>query len=209
MIKYNKSDIDALDRITRLTLINSITGYKPANLIGTINKTGNTNLAIISSVVHLGSDPALIAFIMRPLIGERHTMENILETGYYTINHIHRDIAEKAHFTSADFPRNVSEFERCKLTPIFLDGFMAPFVHECRIKLGMSFAETIHIERNGTIMVVGQVETVYMDEPYFTPSSGLDLSKAGTICISGLDSYHEVLSFAQFPYARLSEVPEF
>lgn len=209
MIKYNRSDIEGMDRITRLTLINSITGYKPANLIGTINSIGNTNLAIISSVVHLGSDPALIAFIMRPLIGERHTMENILETGYYTINHIHRDIAEKAHFTSADFPREVSEFDRCKLTPVFLDDFKAPFVADSKIKLGMSFAETMEIKRNGTIMVIGQVEKICMDEPYFTPSAGLDLAQAGTICISGLDSYHEVEKWATFPYARVNEVPEF
>lgn len=209
MIKYSKSDIDAMDRITRLTLINSITGYKPANLIGTANKSGNTNLAIISSVVHLGSDPALIAFIMRPLIGERHTMENILETGFYTINHINANIAEKAHYTSADFPREISEFDRCKLTAQYFDNFKAPFVAESKIKIGMSFAETIEIKRNGTIMVVGQVEKIFMDKPYFTPSDGLDLNEAGTICISGLDSYHEVEKWATFPYARVNEVPKF
>jgi flavin reductase (DIM6/NTAB) family NADH-FMN oxidoreductase RutF len=209
MIQYNKSDLEAMDRITRLTLINSITGYKPANLIGTVNKSGNTNLAIISSVVHLGSDPALLAFIMRPMIGERHTMENILETGFYTINHINANIAEKAHYTSADFPREISEFDRCKLTALYLDDFKAPYVAESKIKLGMSFAETIEIKRNGTIMVIGQVEKIYMDEPYFTPLEGLDLGKAGTICISGLDSYHEVEKWATFPYARVNEVPEF
>jgi flavin reductase (DIM6/NTAB) family NADH-FMN oxidoreductase RutF len=209
MIKYSKSDIEAMDRLTRLTLVNSLSGYKPANLVGTISNSGHTNLAIISSVVHLGSDPALLAFIMRPFVGERHTMENILETSFFTINHINRDMAEKAHYTSADFPREVSEFEKCKLSPSFLDGFKAPFVAESHIKIGLSFVETLEIKRNGTIMVIGQVEYVYMDEAYFDQKNGLDLNKAGTICISGLDSYHEVLAFAQFPYARLSEVPEF
>lgn len=209
MIKYSKTDLAALDMITRLTLVNSITGYKPANLIGTVSKTGLTNLTIISSVVHLGSDPALLGFVMRPFVGERHTMENILETGFYTINHIHRDIAENAHFTSADFPRAHSEFEKCALTPQYLNDFAAPFVAESHIKIGLSLAEKIDIKLNGTTLIIGQVEYIYMDDTYFDPNHGLDLNRAGTICISGLDSYHEVNKFASFPYARLEALPNF
>ena len=57
---FSKKDIINASRIHRLNLINSITGIKPANLIGTISKDGHTNLAIFSSVIHLGSNPALI-----------------------------------------------------------------------------------------------------------------------------------------------------
>jgi flavin reductase (DIM6/NTAB) family NADH-FMN oxidoreductase RutF len=58
----NKEDILKAERIFRLNLINSITGVKPANLIGTQSKEGNSNLAIFSSVVHMGSNPALVGF---------------------------------------------------------------------------------------------------------------------------------------------------
>ena len=108
MIHFIQKDILAMERLPRLKLINSITGYKPGNLIATINGKGQTNVAIISSVVHIGSDPALLGFFMRPMVTERHTMENILETGVYTINHINSDIIEQAHFTSADFERHES-----------------------------------------------------------------------------------------------------
>ena len=57
-----------MDKISRLNLINSITGVKPSNLIGTKSKDGFSNLAIFSSVVHLGSKPPLIGFITRPCI---------------------------------------------------------------------------------------------------------------------------------------------
>ena len=209
MVEYSKSDIANFDRICRLTLVNSITGYKPANLIGTSNQQGQTNLAIISSVVHLGSDPALLAFVMRPLQVERHTLENILETGYYTINHIHQAIAKRAHYTSADFPREVSEFERCNLTPQYLNGFGAPFVSESRIKIGLSLADTVKIQLNETIMVIGHVEHIFMEEDYFDPNKGLDLNRAGSICISGLDSYHEVKLFDNYPYATPDNTPPF
>lgn len=92
----NFEQIQALSLKERIHLINSITGIKPANLIGTVDSQGQTNLAVFSSVVHLGSDPALIGFILRPA-GEvpRHTYENIKETGCYTINHIHPGFAKK------------------------------------------------------------------------------------------------------------------
>ena len=88
----SKQDILNTSRINRLNLVNSITGIKPANLIGTISKDGNSNLAIFSSIFHLGSNPALIGFISRPdKKSRRDTLNNILETKYYTINHIHQD----------------------------------------------------------------------------------------------------------------------
>ncbi len=42
-----------------------MTGIKPANLIGTISKNQVSSLAIFSSVVHLGSNPALLGFVLR------------------------------------------------------------------------------------------------------------------------------------------------
>jgi len=86
---YTKEDIAQLDRINRLKIINSITGIKPANLIGTIDNMGRTNLAIFSSIVHLGSDPALLGFISRPRTAEvGHTYHNILENRCYTIKNM-------------------------------------------------------------------------------------------------------------------------
>ncbi len=82
MKHFTRNDLDELQRRKRANLINSITGYKPANLIGTIDENGRTNLAIFSSCVHLGANPPLIGFIMRP-IGDvtRHTYSNIKSNG--------------------------------------------------------------------------------------------------------------------------------
>ena len=63
MMHLTLEDIRQLEKRHRANLINSITGVKSANLIGTRNKEGNTNLSIVSSVVHLGSNPALIGYI--------------------------------------------------------------------------------------------------------------------------------------------------
>ena len=71
MKHFTRSAIEELERFYRANLVNSVSGYKPANLIGTVSDSGVTNVAIFSSVVHLGADPALLAFIQRPVVGEQ------------------------------------------------------------------------------------------------------------------------------------------
>src|SRR6056300_330337 len=112
----SKSDILSMSKVERLNLINSLSGIKPANLVGTIDKIGRENLAIFSSVVHLGSNPALFGFILRPQ-GEvrRHTHENILTTGIYTINFVSTTFTQQAHYTSAKFDSTTSEFQKSNL----------------------------------------------------------------------------------------------
>jgi len=89
--QLGKKEIATMERRVRTKLINSLSGFKSVNLCGTISKEGITNLSLISSVVHIGADPALMGFIMRPVTVRRDTYNNILETGHYTFNHLVRE----------------------------------------------------------------------------------------------------------------------
>ena len=61
MLLQNK-DIMNLNRTYRINLINSITGAKPANLVGTRSADNVDNVAIFSSVVHIGSHPPSVSY---------------------------------------------------------------------------------------------------------------------------------------------------
>ena len=91
--------------------INSLSGYKSANLVGTKSKTGQENLSIVSSVVHLGANPPLMGFVVRPHSKDspRHTFENLESTSFFTLNHVNDKIIKESHQTSARYPREVSE----------------------------------------------------------------------------------------------------
>lgn len=210
MINFTSERLKALDKRFRANLINSISGYKSANLIGTISDSGATNLAIFSSVVHLGANPPLLGFILRP-IGEieRHTYENIKQNGVYTINHVHENFAEKAHWTSAKFERDESEFEKCGLTEEFIETFAAPFVAESQIKIGLKFVEEISINLNKTILIIGEIQHVILPENALLESGTVDLNTVADVAISGLDIYHRVEKIETFPYARTSNLPDF
>ena len=208
-MQYDKKEIDALDRVMRLKIINSVTGIKPGNLIGTINNNKNTNLAVFSSIIHLGSNPALLGFISRPTTDDvGHTLNNIIQTGYYTINHIHSEFVKKAHYTSAKFPINVSEFSACELSEEYIDGFKAPFVKESTFKIGMRFKEVIDIKANGTVLVIGEIEQLIFPDSAFLDGE-IDLEASGGIGISGLNTYYALKKLESYPYAKLNEIPQF
>lgn len=198
----HKKDFSTWEKKKRAAFINSLNGVKSANLIGTIDQEGQHNLAIFSSCTHLGSDPALLALISRPDSATRHTLENIEKVGAFTINHINEEIFKKAHQTSARYPKNISEFEATGLTPEFLHDFKAPFVAEAHVKLAMELREIVPLKINGTKLIIGEVVWAIFPEGSLTERGHLDIVKAKTIGVTGLDHYHRLESISALSYAK-------
>ena len=199
---FTQANINALDSRTRAHFINSLSGFKSANLIGTQDQQGNTNLAIVSSVVHLGANPPLVAMIMRPHTVPRHTFENIKQTGVYTINQVNQSIFKQAHQTSARYDKHESEFEHTGLTTEYLSGFTAPFVKESRLKYSVKLAEHQHLAINGTELLIGEIIDVYVDDNAVAEDGFIDLQALETVAVTGLDSYHSTHKLARLPYAK-------
>lgn len=198
----SRQDLQAMDQRERARLINSLSGFKSANLIGTCDKQGLENLAVVSSVVHLGSNPPLLGFIIRPAESRRHTLENILETQHFTINSIGAGFVQKAHQTSARYPKSVSEFNAVGLTPYYDDVFPTPFVLESPLKIGLAFKEQITIESNQTQMLIGEIVSIHAPKRAVMPDGYLDLEALDLVTISGLDSYHVTQRLHRLSYAK-------
>ncbi|WFE69172.1 flavin reductase [Thiomicrospira sp. R3] len=196
-------DLAKLSKTQQIHLINSITGIKPANLVGTIDDLGRTNLALFSSVFHLGSAPPLIGMVLRSK-GDvpRHSYDNLINKGCYTLNHVQPDWVHKAHQTSAKYSLETSEFEVTGLTPVFLPGFSAPFVAESPVRYGLRFVDEIPVKHNSTVIIVGEIEQVWIEQPHYTPDGGLDLTALNSVGISGLNNYYRLEHFASFEQAH-------
>jgi flavin reductase (DIM6/NTAB) family NADH-FMN oxidoreductase RutF len=136
----------------------------------------------------------------------RHTYHNLKASGCYTLNHVPAARVDSAHYTSADFAPEVSEFDACGFTAAYRDGFPAPYVAESPLGIGLRLLEEHHIS-NGTVLLVGAVEHVYVAEPGLRPDGTLDLVALGDACISGLDAYHAVQPPVRFGYARVGQPP--
>ncbi len=199
-------DIAETPKVRRLNIINAITGIKPANLIGTISPEGVTNLAIISNVIHIGSNPAHMGYISRP---KRQTLNNIRETGFFTINHVHESFIEKAHYTSAKFEPEVSEFEQCAFDEAYIENHPAPFVKDSLVKIGLKLKEIIPIKSNETWLVIGQILLLQIPDETVAANGYIDMEKLGGIGVSGLNNYYKLNKVKSLPYARTSELPKF
>ncbi|MGY8940958.1 MAG: flavin reductase family protein [Flavobacteriales bacterium] len=204
MKTLNELDLELLPRRKRGRLINSLSGFKSANVIGTTDGMGHHNLAIFSSVVHLGSDPALLGVVMRPPVDRTHgshTYWNIRETGVFTVNHVHADWYERAHQTSARFPEDTGEFEAVGLQPIFRCGFEAPAVEESLVRMGLEKVDEYTIEQNGCRIVVGQIRWVEFPKDALASDGYLDIESLQTVAVSSLDGYHGTKKLKRLPYA--------
>ena len=199
-ISYNA--IMAMEKQERVHFANSIVGFKSVCLVGTQNKINQTNLAVIDSLIHIGSNPPLYAIVFRPGAVERHTMENILETKFYTINHINETIYKQAHQTSARYDRNISEFDVCGLNKQYKEDFFAPFVNESHVQLAMEFKEKLDLKINNTVLIIGEVKDVYFPTDCLQNDGFLDIEKAASITCSGLDSYHKTIQLDRLSYAK-------
>jgi flavin reductase (DIM6/NTAB) family NADH-FMN oxidoreductase RutF len=202
MKNISKETISQMDKVEKSNLVNSCTGFKSANLIATKSIEGNTNVAILSSVTHLGSSPSLIGFIVRPTTAPRDTYKNIMETGYFTINHITIDMIADAHHTSAKYDSEISEFDKTNLEEEYKEGFNIPFVKGSPVQLYCKYVNEYIIKENDTIHIIASIEHVFFDEALEHKDGWLQLDKGNIVALNGVDGYFLPKLIDRFQYAQ-------
>ncbi len=204
MICIDPKNRDNFDKRQWVRLINSLSGPKSANLVGTVSKDGKTNLSMVSSAFHLGAQPPLMGYVSRPHSNQhpRHTLMNIEETGFYTINHVDSSFLKQAHQTSARYKRDQSEFEMCDLDEEYLDSFAAPYVAPSKLKLGLRLIEIVPIKQNNTDLVIGEIEKIHLSSDCLREDGSVDIAKAGSVAVTGLDEYHQLSTLFRLSYAK-------
>ncbi|MCC5930803.1 MAG: flavin reductase [Cyclobacteriaceae bacterium] len=200
--KYSSADISNWDRYYRANFISCLSGYKPAMIVGSIKENGLPNAGIFQNIVHIGAQPPLIGFINRPRAASPHTIANIERSGLYTMNSVHRKFIENAHKSSAKFDLEVDEFEAIGLKPKFREAFSVPFVSESQIQMLLRLEEVIPIQKNGTFLVIGEVQAVWLDDVQIEEDGFIQLSDNQIVGSVGLDGYYSAQLEKRYPYAR-------
>ena len=189
MPHFSQKDINDMRHLYKINLINSCSGYKSANLIGTKSQSGINNVAIFSSVTHIGSSPALLGFFLRPTTVIRNSYENIKETGFFTINHVHESILKDAHHTSAKYDKSLSEFDFTLLEEEYKEDYLVPFVKDAPVQIAMKYVEEYPINANDTILLIGEITDLYIADDLLEEDGFVNLSKGKVASINGLDGY--------------------
>ena len=201
-MKITIDQINEMETRYRASLVNSLGGFKSVVLISSISSDKIHNLAIFNSLFHLGANPPLCGFIVRPDVSPRHTLQNILDNQYYTINHLNEDIFVNAHQTSARYDLGISEFDEVHLNKETIENQEVCYVKESNLKFLCEFQQKIDIEMNGTIMVIGLIKEIILPETALAADGFVDLEAAKSITCSGLDSYHTTKKLRRLTYAK-------
>lgn len=201
----DRAGIAALPQRHRARLVNSLSGFKSANLVGTADAEGQPACCIVSSVVHLGSNPALLGVVFRPPGDDAHNYHNLASSGHFTLSHVTAPIHEQAHQTSARYAAEVSEFEAVGLTPHWhgegAGRFPAPAVAESPVRIGLTVEEDMQLP-NRCRFVIGAVQWVDFASDLQAGDGFLDLAAVDTVAIGGLDAYHTAERMARLSYAK-------
>lgn len=203
---FNLDDIQGFSKLYRLNLINSITGYKSANMIGTRSNSGEENVAIFSSITHLGSNPALLHFTLRPNTVPRDTYKNIKENMVFTVNHVSLAQIEQAHHTSAKYDRNISEFNQTSLEAEYKMDWHAPFVKGAPIALGCRYLNEYEIKENGCVLIIAAIEHIFVEDKLLQKDGWVKLESGEVVAINGLDGYALPKLQKRMEYARPNEI---
>ncbi len=213
-MQLNQQEIQGLDKEFRRAFINSLAGFRQAVLVGSLSAQGQSNLAIFNSLIHLGANPALFGLINRPDSVQRDTLQNIESQGVYTLNFVAGADYQKAHQTSARYPLGVSEFEQvgfeeqyrpsleAPFEPQSTTTFPAPFVAGAMVQIGMKFEERVELKINGTVLLIGSIQSVYIDDALVAVDGFVNLSEAGVLVSQGLDAYFTTSPLGRLPYAK-------
>ncbi|MBU3676564.1 MAG: flavin oxidoreductase [Chitinophagaceae bacterium] len=195
-------DIVSFEQRYRTAFINSLAGFRQAVLVGTASLEGETNLAIFNSLIHLWANPALFGLVSRPDTVPRDTLQNIIDTKVYTLNYVASEHMNAAHQTSARYAKTVSEFDVVGFTPEYFGEHPAPFVAEAVVKIGMRLEQTVPIELNGTILIIGSVQYIEIPDALVGSDGFVDLAAAEVLVSQGLDAYFAVRALGRLPYAK-------
>lgn len=202
MRHFGSEDFLSMDKRFRTQLINSMPGIKSVNLVGTKSEDGFENLAIFNSVFHVGANPPFLGLVIRPDSVDRHTWENIQKTGVYSLNQVPTDYAAAAHQTSARYDKEQSEFKEVGFTAECKNGFFAPTVGESIVSVGLKYEEHYRVKANNTLVVIGRIEHLWIQERLIAEDGFVDLSQGNVLSCIGLDAYCTSSLINRFAYAK-------
>ncbi|PYV46044.1 MAG: flavin reductase family protein [Acidobacteria bacterium] len=135
---------------------------RPIAFVSSISPEGIRNLAPFSFFTGISANPPVICFcpMIRLSDGSRKdTLENIEATKEFVVNVVSEEFAQKMNTCSIEFPPEVDEFEKSRLTPIPSALVKPPRLKESRINMECKLLQIIHVSSKqlGGSIVLGEV----------------------------------------------------
>ncbi len=114
---------------------------------------------------------------------------------------MHAAIFESAHQTAARYDKAAFEFDAVGLTAEASAAITAPYVAVSRLKFGVQLRSQQELEINGTVLVIGEILELQVDDSVVQPDGYVDVEALQSVAVTGLDSYHTTQRLSRLNYA--------
>jgi flavin reductase (DIM6/NTAB) family NADH-FMN oxidoreductase RutF len=101
--------------------------------------------------------------------------------------------------------QNTSEFTEVGLSEMASEVCEAPYVEESELKMCLKLVEIIPIPLNGTSLVIGEIQEIFIGECKIEDDGYVHIEDLGSIASLGLDGYYRVSPIKRIPYAHVKE----
>lgn len=68
----------------------------------------------------------------------------------------------------------------------YFDNLYAPYVKIAPVQMGMTYVEEYHIKENGTILLIGEIQHVNINDSLLKEDGFVNLAEANVVAINGL-----------------------
>ena len=106
------------------------------------------------------------------------------------------------HSLEAPFEPSLTHALEAPFEPQSTTSFPAPFVAGALVQIGMKLEERVDLKINGTVLLIGSIQSVYIDDALVEPDGFVNLSQANVLVSQGLDAYFTASPLGRLPYAK-------
>lgn len=156
---------------------------RPIAWVSTLSKKGVANLAPFSFFNGVCSNPPSLLFcpVNHPDGREKDTLRNIRETKQFVVNMATEAFAQQMNQSSANFPPEVSEFEKVGVTPSRSKTVKPPRVLESPVNIECELIQIIQVGAGGPgsgSVVIGKILHMHVaDKAYLDGKILIDVAK--------------------------------
>lgn len=173
-------------------LVTSAVVPRPIAWVSTVGENKVFNLAPFSSFVTIGLKPALVCLHItwRKDRQKKDTLRNIEFSRDFVVGVVTEDLVEAMNRTCYEYPRDVSEFKECGLTPVKSSLVKAPLIAEspinmeCRVLQIMEFGEC----PTGGHVIIAEVVAMHVKDELWD-GERIDANKLKAVARLGGDLY--------------------
>jgi flavin reductase (DIM6/NTAB) family NADH-FMN oxidoreductase RutF len=173
-------------------LIGAITP-RPIAWVSTISPNNIPNLAPFSFFNGVAANPPTVVFspVNRRDGSKKDTVLNLEKTPEFVVNIVSDSLAVPMNDSSAEFAYEVSEFDKCGVTPLKSEKVKPPRVQEAKIHMECVVHQIVHVGEGplAANLVIGKIVLMHVSEDVLDEKKQIDPAKLDTIGRMGGEWY--------------------